>query len=116
MFNDAFTDMGFDNGISVRYKDFASSSSVGKNGPPGSECRKKLPDKTLHFGQVFPKYFCPAIFENLSRKVGTLFWMYDKTSLGSSTISDNKQISFSVSSTCGAKIATTGILESHRQQ
>ena len=92
MLNDAFTDIAVNNGISVKYRDLASISFTGKKGAPGSEWRKNSPDKTPHSGHVLPKYFCPAIFENLSRKVGTLFWMCARTSLGSSTISDNKQI------------------------
>ena len=56
MLNDAFTDIAVDNGISVRYKDFASFSFSGKKGAPGSEWRKNSPDKTPHFGQVLPKY------------------------------------------------------------
>jgi len=52
MLNDASTSIFFDNGISFIYRDFASSSSVGKNGALGSAWRKKSPKITLHLGQV----------------------------------------------------------------
>ena len=66
MLNDAATVMCPDSGISARYKDLASSSSVGKKGAPGSECRKKSPDSTPHLGQVLAKYFSPSVFENFN--------------------------------------------------
>src|SRR5215813_14192204 len=97
------------------YRDAASCSSVGKNGAPGSECRWKSPDNTPHLGHVLAKYFCPIVFENCSLNVGTRPWMYARMASGSSVIPDRMQISPAVPSTCGARMATTGILAPHRQ-
>ncbi len=82
--HDALTFISFDNGISVMKRFFALSSVVGKNGAPGSECRKKSPDKTPHAGQVLAKYFSLTVFEKFTLNVGTLFRIYERTSSGSS--------------------------------
>ena len=116
MLSHASTSIGPLIGISSTVRLAASSFDSGKKGLPGSEWRKKSPDKTPHLGQVLAEYSDSMAFECFRLNEGNRFWTKPRTDIGNSVMLERIQTSPPVSGTFGAMSPTAGISAPHRQQ